>query len=114
MSPAVDRISKVKEKMTEAMKMIRNVSSHLRPSSLDHFGLVPAVTSLTEEIKRQSGIRILVYSREMPERFSPEKELAVYRIIQESLTNVLKHAAADEVFVTLKLQGGCDPTVRRR
>jgi PAS domain S-box-containing protein len=101
MDPAVDRISKVKEKTTEAMKMIRNISSHLRPSSLDHFGLVPAITSLTDEIKRQSGIMIRVHSQGMSERFSPEKELALYRIVQESLTNVLKHAAANEVFITI-------------
>jgi PAS domain S-box-containing protein len=103
-SPASHRIGKIKERTSEAIKAIRNISGQLRPSSLEHFGLVPSICSLAEQIEKESGIKVAVHAGKMLKRFSPEKELALYRIIQESLTNVLKHAEADEVFVTLTLR----------
>ncbi len=84
--------------------MVRNISSRLRPSGLDHFGWFPC-PSLAEEIERQSGIRIEVHSREMAERFSPEKELAIYRIIQEVSNQCSKTFRGHEVFVTLICRG---------
>ncbi len=107
-SPALDRIIKVKETVTEAMEIVRNISHHLRPSALDRFGLVPAIMSLAEEVAKRSGIKIKVYGPEegMPDGVSPEKQLALYRIVQESLTNALKHAEAKEVFITLSCRNG--------
>jgi PAS domain S-box-containing protein len=102
-SPAVDEIAKVKKRMFEVMGTVRNISSSLRPTALDRFGLLSALTSLTEEVAKRSGIKINVHvpSEGMPERLSPEKELALYRIIQESLTNTVKHGEATEVFISL-------------
>jgi PAS domain S-box-containing protein len=107
-SPAVDKIVKVKESVLEVMDTVRDISSRLRPIALDRFGLLPALTSLTDEVAKRSGIKINVYvPREgMPEGVLPEKELALYRIVQESLTNAVKHAEATEVFISLSSRNG--------
>ncbi len=107
-NPAVDEIAKVKERMLEVMGTVRNISTRLRPAGLDRFGLLSALTALTEEVAKRSGIKINVQvpGEGMEERVAPEKELALYRIVQESLTNTLKHAEATEVFITLSCRNG--------
>jgi len=105
-SPVAEGIAKVKGLVTETINMIRNISSQLRPSSLDRFGLAPSLRSLTDEAARNIGIRIHLHMSGMPKRFSPDKELALYRIAQESLNNIAKYAEAKTVFVTLGCRDG--------
>jgi two-component system sensor histidine kinase NreB len=76
--------------MAEVMSTVRNISTQLRPSALDHFGLVPAITFLNGEVEKQSGINIHAHTSGMQENVSAEKELALYRIVQESLNNAVK------------------------
>jgi signal transduction histidine kinase len=99
-SPAADRITKVKDRITETINRLRTVSSRLHPDALERFGLVLAIGSMTEEVARQSGVKIYFHTTDVG-RFSPEKELAIYRIVQESLSNIIKHAEAREVFISL-------------
>jgi signal transduction histidine kinase len=73
----------------------------LRPAALDRLGLVLSLRSLTEEVAKQSGIDVRFHAQNMPERLAPEKELTLYRIAQEGLTNAIRHAASNEVFITL-------------
>lgn len=101
-----DRVTRVKETLTEVMARIRTISSHLRPAALDRLGLVLSLRSLTEEVVRQAELRIHLHTQNLPERFTPEKELALYRIAQECLTNVIKHAEAREVFLSLSCRDG--------
>jgi two-component system sensor histidine kinase UhpB len=89
----------------QALEEVRRISQELRPAMLEQLGLVSAVTELATSFARLSGVRV---RRELAGRLptlSPEVELAVYRIAQESLTNVARHAQADHAMVSLQPSG---------
>ena len=71
----------------------------LRPAALDDFGLVPALERLRDTVAEQSGLDIELQSHLDAERLPAELETALYRIVQEALTNVVKHASASRVSV---------------
>lgn len=78
---------------------IRKVSFDLRPSILDDMGLEAAVLWLTEEFKERSGIECIVLFDLNKKRLAKHLETALYRIVQESLTNVVRHAKASQVII---------------
>lgn len=85
-----------------ALDEVRRISSELRPEMLEDLGLVSALTELSTTFARVSGVRIeREFDRSLP-KLGPEIELAVYRIAQESLTNVVRHAHASRVTITLE------------
>ena len=94
------------DKVIQSIKEIKDVAQGLRPSILDNLGLVPAVRALLDEFKHLMDIEIHFFTQGLPERFEPKKDLAIYRIIQEAMTNILKHAKATEVFVNLVKNNG--------
>jgi two-component system sensor histidine kinase UhpB len=81
---------------------VRRIARELRPEALDDLGLANALISLCRRVDDQSGLRAQVRIPETLPRLSPEVELVVYRVAQESLTNVIRHARAHraEVAVT--------------
>ena len=92
------------EKLGEDIEMIdaiiqsvRKICSELRPSILDHLGLGPAIEWQSEEFQRRSGIQCSVTLDPENISVSPEIGIALFRIFQESLTNVMKHAEATKV-----------------
>ena len=91
----------IEQRIVETLKEVKNVSHGLRPSILDALGLVPSLRELFNDIQRDTDIKIKFFSRNIPKKFAPEKALAIYRIAQEALTNVVKHALSKEVFVNL-------------
>jgi len=95
------RITAVQERTIQAIKDVKNISRGLRPGMLDALGLVPSLSGLFNEIQRQTDIEINFFSRNVPKRFGPEKELAIYRIAQEAMNNIVKYARAKKVFVNL-------------
>jgi two-component system sensor histidine kinase UhpB len=106
-----DEIDEAKQAVRRALDEVRRISSELRPEMLEHLGLLSALTELTTSFGRVSGIRV-------ERRFDPslptleqDTELAVYRIAQESLTNVARHSQASRV--TVELQGGVDSVLLR-
>jgi len=80
---------------------VRNLSLDLRPSLLDDLGLVPALISLIERYSSQTGIRVALDHHGSTGRFPADVETAAFRIVQEALTNIAKHAAVDEASVRL-------------
>lgn len=94
-------IQSAKEKVTQAIRDIKNISHGLRPAMLDTLGLVSALRELFNEVERESDIDIQFFSRKIPKHFCKEKEIAIYRIAQESLNNAIKHARTKQVFVSL-------------
>lgn len=81
---------------------IRNITAELRPSMLDHLGLVPTLHWSAKQFQQQNpGIQVNARIMDEVERFSPEIEIALYRVCQESLRNVGKHAMARQVKITL-------------
>jgi signal transduction histidine kinase len=80
---------------------VRRLAVELRPKVLDDFGLVPALERLTETFAEQTGILVRFESGLGGERLSPEVETALYRIVQESLTNIVKHARAQTISIAV-------------
>jgi signal transduction histidine kinase len=80
------------------------MSLNLRPSILDDLGLVPTLQWHLDRYTSQTGIHVIFECDEFPERFPTEIEITAYRIVQEALTNVARHAQIKEVFVGLVLQ----------
>ena len=83
---------------------LRELSHDLRPSVLDDLGLIPALRCLTERVSQRSSLGIIL-ACSVPERLPPAVETALYRIVQESLTNVAKHARASKVEIRLSQEG---------
>jgi PAS domain S-box-containing protein len=88
----------------EAMKIIeevRGVSWELRPSVLDDLGLVPAIRSYLTYFSEHHQINVY-FDSHLTSRLSDKKEITIYRIIQEALTNIWKYAAIGEATVTIR------------
>jgi two-component system sensor histidine kinase UhpB len=82
---------------------VRDVTAELRPTMLDSLGLVPTLRWHARQFRqRHPGIRIEVETTGGEERLPPEVEVALYRVCQESLNNVAKHARASRVRVALQ------------
>src|ERR687883_1415025 len=88
-------LAEARQAVRRALDEVRRISSELRPEMLEHLGLVSALTELSTSFARVSGVRVEPqFEQSLPE-LAPETELAVYRIAQESLTNVARHANAN-------------------
>jgi two-component system sensor histidine kinase UhpB len=106
-----EELDEARRAVRRALDEVRRISSELRPEMLEHLGLVSALTELSTTFARVSGIRVeRQFDRSLP-KLAPEIELAVYRIAQESLTNVARHAHASRV--TIALERGHDSVVLR-
>jgi PAS domain S-box-containing protein len=88
------------------VEVVRDVAGALRPLVLDDYGLAVTLRSYGEQFAARTGIRILVEAKHPFPRLQQEAEMTLFRIGQEALTNVLKHANAAEVRVTLAVESG--------
>lgn len=95
------KLEGVRGLIQETIAELRRVIFNLRPLTLDLAGLAPAVEQLAEECARVASYRPNVLIIGNPVRFSEQAETAAYRIIQESLNNVFKHANASKVDVSI-------------
>ncbi|HDQ73407.1 MAG TPA: PAS domain S-box protein [Chloroflexi bacterium] len=88
--------------VNELMTQIRNLSLNLRPTTLDDLGLAPALRWHFERYTNQTNVRVAFKHTDVEgRRFTPQVETGAYRIIQEALTNVARHAGVKEVTVRL-------------
>ena len=87
------------ERLNTGAKEVQRFSQDLRPSLLDYLGLLTAVRSLIDELQDRHGLNVDFRVSGSERRLSPEVEILVFRIIQEALSNVGKHANANEVVV---------------
>jgi|GEM_PF-1112476 len=85
----------------ETAERIRDLTFDLRPPVLDDFGLITALKWHSGRVATQSGLDIRVLGEDPNPRLSPEAEIALFRIVQESLTNAVKHAHARNVIILL-------------
>jgi two-component system, NarL family, sensor histidine kinase UhpB len=105
-----DEIEEAKRAVRRALDEVRRISRELRPEMLEDLGLVSALTELSTSFGR-SGVRVeRRFDTSLP-KLEPDTELAVYRIAQESLTNVARHSNASRVTITL--ERGPDSVVLR-
>ena len=96
------QVSEVRGLAAKTLAEIRELSQLLRPSLLDDWGLVPSLEAQVSNFKTHQEIDVMLDATELPDRLPPELETAVYRIVQEALTNVAKHAKATTVRVALR------------
>jgi signal transduction histidine kinase len=95
-------VARLRDLVVATLQDVRRLAVELRPKVLDDFGLVPALERLTESFAAQTGIDVRFESGlGDDERLAAEVETALYRIVQESLTNVVKHAHARAVSIVL-------------
>jgi signal transduction histidine kinase len=94
-------VADLRRLVVATLQDVRRLAVELRPKALDDFGLVPAVERLAETYRASTGIVLQFEAALGDERLPPEVETTLYRVIQESLTNVAKHAGARKVSVLL-------------
>lgn len=95
----IDVMNKLVDK---SLDTINKIVQELRPTTLQQLGLLNEIKSLANMLSSKSNIAIDVYSEVQKIRLSPEKNLEIYRIMQEALTNVLRHAKASQVDIYIK------------
>ena len=98
-------IENAKKKIIQTIEDIEKIAYGLRPSMIDTLGLVPSLRDLFAEIKQHKKIEVHFFTRDIPKRFDQEKELAIFRVVQEALTNIIKHSQAKKCFVNLVKEG---------
>jgi PAS domain S-box-containing protein len=88
--------------LAKGLRETRRLISDLRPPILDESGIVAAIELLTHEQSQQSGLRISFQHRVAFERLAPPLENAMYRVVQESVTNVIRHSQSKECWIRLE------------
>jgi signal transduction histidine kinase len=88
----------------ETMEAVRNLALDLRPSALDELGLGPALQDYVRDISRRVGIPVEMEAIPVEVRLPPEMEVALFRVVQEGLTNIAKHSQASRSWVSLKIK----------
>jgi len=87
--------------LNEMMTRVRDLSLDLRPSMLDDLGILPTVVWHVKRYTGYTGIRVKLEHRGIKKRFASETETAVYRIVQEAMTNIARHAGVSEAALRL-------------
>jgi two-component system sensor histidine kinase UhpB len=98
-------LTETKRLAGQAMEELLALARQLRPAVLDDHGLLPALHSQVRDFSDQTGIHAAFNIRGQASRLSPEQQLVVYRVTQESLSNVAQHADAEKVDVELSFVG---------
>jgi signal transduction histidine kinase len=101
---AMERLSHLNETLDGIVTLKRRVIEDLRPSSLDHLGLLATIEILAREFGARSGVRMTLMLKPVP--LAADAEIVVYRVVQEALTNIAKYARATQVWITLGPQAG--------
>lgn len=100
------RLDRLLGLVDQGIASIRQVTSDLRPSLLDDLGLVPALRSLITDFNDRNDLRVTLSAPDMLPPLPPDADLAVFRAVQEALSNVARHAGGHVVHVTLTVDDG--------
>jgi two-component system, NarL family, sensor histidine kinase DevS len=98
-------IQDIRELVVATLQDVRRLAVQLRPKALDDFGLGPALERLAQSFSESSGIGVELEVQLGAERLPTEVETTLYRIVQEALTNVVKHARAESVSIFVVRRG---------
>jgi len=99
-------VTQALEEMGHDIDELRGLITELRPATLDQLGLRAALEDLAERFEHSAEVAVAVELSIGAERLDPELETAVYRLVQESLTNVVKHAEAASVMLQVTVGDG--------
>lgn len=95
------RVAAAKALLDEVENRLRDLSHELHPATLDHLGLIPSIEHLASQTAKRAAIEITVEGQ-LDQRLSPHLELTIYRVVQEALNNVVRHAGAKAVQIRLQ------------
>lgn len=99
------QVSGIRQLTQHTLHEVRRLAADLRPSALDDLGLISALESYIDNYANKSGLAVGFMPRNMDqERLPYDMEIVLYRVVQESLTNILRHAQATHVRVTIERQ----------
>jgi signal transduction histidine kinase len=96
----------LRELVVATLQDVRRLAVELRPTALDDFGLTAALERLADNFSEQSGIAIELEAGLGHERLPSDIETVLYRLVQEALTNVVKHAHAQHVSIVVRRKEG--------
>jgi signal transduction histidine kinase len=102
----VPHLESIRDLAERGVTETRNMALLLRPSMLDDFGLVPALNWQAKETAKRTGLRVQVNAADMEQDLPEEHKTCIYRIVQEALNNVARHAQASAAQVTLQQHPG--------
>jgi len=105
---SIDLLVNVKSQTQSLVADVRQVVHNLRPPALDELGLVEAIRGSISRMSHPNGLKIELLADQLPKRLSAAVEVAIYHIVLEAVTNVVKHAKARHC--TVKLSKRLDPT----
>jgi signal transduction histidine kinase len=91
----------LRDRLAAVSEDVRRTAQQLRPPSLEHLGLTPALKSYCADFARTEGIGVRFLARNLPRTLPPEVALNLYRVVQEALSNVAKHSGARRAVVSL-------------
>jgi signal transduction histidine kinase len=99
------KINKMREIVLKTWEGVIAIIQNLRPTLLDDLGLTAAIKSLLDKHLGEKGINYFMNTEGMKdERFGPEMEITLFRIVQEAIMNIARHARAENVFVLFKIE----------
>lgn len=98
-------IFSAKQIIDDSIKLIRNISHSLMPPTLKNFGLEAAIKDLFDKINGSGSINASARFHDNRERLNNEQELLIFRIVQELVTNIIKHSSAGFIHLTQNAQG---------
>jgi PAS domain S-box-containing protein len=101
----IDELNSVQQFVKIGIQTVRDIAVSLRSYVLDQLGLIPAIQEYCREIERMSSIKCIFKSSVESVNFSDERNAALFRIFQEALTNVLRHAEASHISITISQNG---------
>ena len=99
------KLAETQKLLEKTMESIHHFARELRPTMLDELGLVPALRSHVKSFAERTGLQVRMSANPMAEHLNGEQKTVLFRIAQESLTNVAKHARANRVSVTIRKAG---------
>ncbi|HTL81114.1 MAG TPA: histidine kinase [Bacteroidia bacterium] len=100
-----DKVEKIFRDIDESLQSMRKIATQLRPGILDSLGLIPSLQWLAEGFEKKTGIKCIFSLRGEERNFDKKTATAVFRICQESFTNIAKHAGACKVGVMVEDDG---------
>jgi signal transduction histidine kinase/streptogramin lyase len=99
---AMEQIEEIAEAANESLSEVREIAHNLRPFQIDRLGLTKAIEAMVNRVAATHALQTRTHLDVIDGLLSPEKEIHLYRVVQESLNNIIKHAAATEAQVTIR------------
>jgi len=105
--PLRSRVDRIRELVESSVAMVRNMALLLRPSMLDDLGLTAALEWQANQVSRSTRVRIKLTAGALPDDLPEEHKVCIFRIVQEALNNVCRHARASSVEIGLQAGDNC-------